>query len=195
MATCMTDPCEKVSLNDRTLTVTTRTQSGHHDTTVHERIAPGITHENVQRTQHENVTTAVDKEIHQHHYHTSVQPVTDKNVLPEKHSHNMVPVEHRGFEHGDPNDVKARLAAEEAKFKDERIVGDTHHTHSVAPVVSGEHIHHHVHETIQPVVQRRTSIMFIILLDRFTDIVQKPFSPPLFIPPCLFMRLTIMPPR
>ena len=83
-----------------------------------------------------------------------MQPITEKEVIPEKHSHNLVGVEHRKFEHGDPKDVAAKLDAERAKFKDERIVGDVHHTHSVAPVVSGEHIHHHVHETIQPVVQR-----------------------------------------
>lgn len=113
-----------------------------------------MTHENVTRTQHENVTTAVDKEVHQDHYHTSVQPVKDREVLPEQHKHNIVGVEERSYEHGSPKDVEAKLAAEKAKFRDERVVGDTEHTHSVAPTVGGEHIHHHVHETIQPVVQK-----------------------------------------
>lgn len=131
-------------------------KAGHHDTTVHERVAPAVLHETVNRTQHEDVTTVIDKEIHQDHYHTSVQPITDRQVLPEQHTHNLVSVEHRNFEHGDSKEIEARLAREAGQFKDERIVGDTTHTHSVNPVVAGEHIHHHVHETIQPVVQRET---------------------------------------
>ena len=83
-----------------------------------------------------------------------MQPVADKKVLPEEHSHNLVGVEHRHFEHGDHKDTESKLATEAARFKNERVVDDTQHTHSVAPVVAGEHIHHHVHETIQPVVQR-----------------------------------------
>jgi len=131
-------------------------KAGHHDTTVHERVAPAILHETVNRTQHEDVTTVIDKEIHQDHYHTSVQPITDRQVLPESHTHNLVAVEHRNVDHGDAKEIEARLAREAQQFKDERLVGDTTHTHSVNPVVAGEHIHHHVHETIQPVVQRET---------------------------------------
>nr|POE72129.1 hypothetical protein CFP56_12005 [Quercus suber] len=131
-------------------------KAGHHDTTVHEKVAPAVTHETVNRTQHENVQTAVDKEVHQDHYHTSVQPVHDKEVLGEQHHHNVIPVEHRSFEHGNADDVKQRLATEQAQFRDgsERVKGE--HTSSMSPVVAGEHIHHHVHETIQPVVNKQT---------------------------------------
>jgi len=131
-------------------------KAGHHDTTVHEKVAPAVVHETVIPKRHEEVITAIDKEIHQDHYHTSVQPVLDRQVLTEEHKHNLVAVEHRNFEHGNQKDIEARLAREAAQFKDERLVAETAHTHSVAPVVAGEHIHHHVHETIQPVVQRET---------------------------------------
>eukprot|EP01083_Nonionella_stella_P299742 1019699_1 len=131
-------------------------KAGHHDTTVHERVAPAILHETINKTQHEEVLTAIDKEVHQDHYHTSVQPVTDRQILPEQHTHNLVAVETREFDHGNAAEIEARLAREAAQFKDERVIGQTTHTHSVAPVVAGEHIHHHVHETIQPVVQRET---------------------------------------
>jgi len=131
-------------------------KAGHHDTTVHERVAPAVLHETINKTQHEEVLTAIDKEVHQDHYHTSVQPVTDRQILPEQHTHNLVAVEHRSFDHGNAAEVEARLAREAAQFKDERVIGSTTHTHSVAPVIAGEHIHHHVHETIQPVVQRET---------------------------------------
>lgn len=123
-----------------------RAKSGHHDTTVHEKVAPAVVNENVQKHRHEEATTAIDREMHQDHYHTSVQPVKDREVLPEQHSHNMVPVEHREHVHGDSNAVKARLEQERAQFQNTRTEGRTQESHSVAPVIAGEHVHHHVHE-------------------------------------------------
>ena len=35
--------------------------AGKHDTTVHEKVAPAVTHETRLPTQHENVQTAIDK--------------------------------------------------------------------------------------------------------------------------------------
>ncbi|KAK5118222.1 hypothetical protein LTR85_008202 [Meristemomyces frigidus] len=131
-------------------------KSGHHDTTVHEKVAPAVTHETINRTEHEDVQTAIDKEVHQDHYHTSVQPVNDQVQLKEQHHHNIVPVEHRQYEHDNPEQVQARLAQEQAKFRDEAQRVEGQHTSSVAPIVAGEHIHHHVHETIQPVVNKQT---------------------------------------
>jgi len=129
-------------------------KSGHNDTTVHEHVAPAVTNENVTRTHHNETTTAVDREIHQDHHHTTVQPVTNREVLPEKHSHHMAGVEHREHHHGNSEAVKARLEQEAAQFKNTRTEGETRETQSTAPVVGGEHIHHHVHETIQPVIQK-----------------------------------------
>jgi hypothetical protein len=131
-------------------------KAGHHDTTVHETVAPAVTNETVTPTRHENVTTAVDKEIHQDHHHTSVQPVHDREVLPEKHTHNLAGVEHRKFDHSNKEEDTQRLQREGAQFKDQRTVVDTKHSQSMAPVVGGEHVHHHVHETIQPVVHKQT---------------------------------------
>ncbi|KAF1349092.1 hypothetical protein BDV97DRAFT_355000 [Delphinella strobiligena] len=131
-------------------------KSGHHDTTVHEKVAPGVTHETINRERHEHIQTAIDKEVHQDHYHTSVQPVVDREVLPETHHHNLGAVEHRQFEHGNEREVAERLKVEAAQFHDKTIEGTERHTKSVAPTLAGEHIHHHVHETIQPIVQKET---------------------------------------
>lgn len=131
-----------------------RAKAGHHDTTVHEKVAPAVTHETVSPHRHEEVTTAIDKEIHQDHHHTSVQPVLDREVLPEQHSHNLVGVEHRHHKHGDDAETTRRLQQEAAQFKDERTIAPTRESHSAMPVVAGEHMHHHVHETIQPIVQK-----------------------------------------
>lgn len=122
---------------------------------MHEKVAPAVTHETINRTEHEDVQTAVDKEVHQDHYHTSVQPVHDKAQLPEQHHHNVIPVEHRSYEHDNNDDVQRKLAAEQARYRDESQRVEGKHTSAAAPVVAGEHMHHHVHETIQPVVNKR----------------------------------------
>ncbi|CAJ2503434.1 Uu.00g108280.m01.CDS01 [Anthostomella pinea] len=131
-------------------------RSGQHTTTVHETAAPAVQHEVVKPTQHEEVNTALDKEVHQDHYHHKVQPVQDREVLPEQHTHNVAAVEHRDFDHRDNDKTRQALEAEAAKFKDERVIQETARSQSHAAAVQGEHVHHHVHETVQPVVHKET---------------------------------------
>ncbi|KAM0801763.1 hypothetical protein BDR22DRAFT_165668 [Usnea florida] len=131
-------------------------KAGHHDTTVHEKVAPAVVNEQIVKQRHEEAQTAIDREVHQDHYHTSVQPVKDREVLPEQHSHRMAAVEEREIQHGDSNAIKARLEQERLQFQNTRTEAGAKETHSVAPVIAGEHVHHHVHETIQPVVQKET---------------------------------------
>ena len=131
--------------------VTIRHKAGHHDTTVHEKVAPAVVNEKIIKHRHEEATTAIDREIHQDHYHTSIQPVFDREVLPEKHVHNVVGVETREHRHGDAEAIKAKLEQERLQFKNTRVQGPTHETHSAAPVIAGEHVHHHVHEVRQHV--------------------------------------------
>ncbi|MBE7180026.1 MAG: hypothetical protein INR71_02265, partial [Terriglobus roseus] len=131
-------------------------KGGQHDTTVHETVAPVVTHEVVNPTQHEEVTTAIEKEVHQDHYHTTVQPINDREVLPEVHTHALAPVEHLNFNHDSTDLNLQKLAEESAKYKDERTVLPTVNTTAAAPVVSAEHTHHHIHELIQPVIHKET---------------------------------------
>lgn len=131
-------------------------KSGHHDTTVHETVAPAVTHETIKPHQHEEINTAVDKEVHQDHYHHTVQPVQDREVLPERHEAKLGAVQHREFDHRDHESTKRNLAQQQAQFKDERVIEGTTKSQSVAPTIGGEHVHHHIHETIQPVVQKET---------------------------------------
>lgn len=123
-----------------------RAKAGHHDTTVHEKVAPAVVNEEIKKIRHEEAQTAIDREVHQDHYHTSVQPIKDREVLPEQHSHTTVPVEHREHVHGNPEAIKARLEQERLQFQSHRVDAGVQETHSVAPVIAGEHVHHHVHE-------------------------------------------------
>ncbi|TQN67404.1 hypothetical protein CSHISOI_08140 [Colletotrichum shisoi] len=131
-------------------------KDGHHKTTVDEDVNRAVTEEQVRPHRHEEVTTAVDREVHQDHHHTTVQPLKDREVLPEKHHHNVIPVAHKTFEHGNEKETKNTLDREHAKFKDTSVTHDTTHTSTAAPVVSGERVHHHVHEHVQPVIQKET---------------------------------------
>lgn len=131
-------------------------KSGKHDTTIHETVNPAVTHETVNRHQHEHNTTAIDREVRQDHHHTSVQPVHDQQVLPEQHHLREHDTVSRDFKHGNEHDISAKLQEERAKFRDHSTTGHTTTSHEEGPVVTGEHIHHNVHEVIQPVVNRET---------------------------------------
>ncbi|KAJ4160568.1 hypothetical protein NW754_003687 [Fusarium falciforme] len=129
---------------------------GKHKTTVDEDVRPHVTEEHVRPHRHENVTTALDKEVHQEHHHTTIQPITHKETLPEQHHHNLIPVEHKTFHHGNEQETRATLDREAAKFRDTSETHSTTHSSTTAPVVTGERIHHHVHEHVQPVIQKET---------------------------------------
>lgn len=127
---------------------------GHH-TTVDETVHGGITNETVKPQRHEETTQAVDREVHQDHYHTTVQPLQDQQVLPEKHTHNQLPTENREYRHDDGH-VKQQITADLGRFQDTQKVEQTRHSNTTAPSVTGEHVHHHVHETVVPVVHKST---------------------------------------
>jgi hypothetical protein len=115
-----------------------------------------VEHEEVIRTERDEMQTAIDREVHQDHYHTSVQIVKDREVLPEQHTDRVAPIENRSYQHGNPEHVKQRLETEAAQFKNTKSVLEVQHTTATSPTVSGEHVHHHVHEVIQPIVQKET---------------------------------------
>ncbi|KAH8197050.1 hypothetical protein TruAng_008801 [Truncatella angustata] len=131
------------------------TVEAHHDgTTVHKEKASAVEHETVKSHEHEKVDTVIDKEIHQDHYHTTIQPVKDKNVLPTQHIY-QDNEEEREIDHRN-NAAKKEAAREAASIHDEKDVKATTHSKEVAPTQEGQHIHHHIHETIQPVIEKET---------------------------------------
>ncbi|CAH0056179.1 unnamed protein product [Clonostachys solani] len=129
---------------------------GNHKTTVDQNVRGAVTNEHILPEKHEHVTTAVDKDVHQEHHQTRIQPVKDKEVLPEKHSHNALPVEERTVQHGNPDELHRTLERDAAKFKDTSTTHDTRHSTTTNPTMAGERVHHHVHEHIQPVIEKET---------------------------------------
>ncbi|CAI4213470.1 unnamed protein product [Parascedosporium putredinis] len=131
-------------------------RDGKHTTIVDQDVRKAVTEEHIRPHQHEEITTAIDKEVHQHHHHTTVQPLEAKARLAEEHTYNTMPVEHRTFEHGNEGELRAALDRDAARFKDHVVTHEATHSTSTAPTVTGERVHHHVHEHIQPVVQKET---------------------------------------
>jgi hypothetical protein len=75
--------------------------------------------------------------------------------MPEKHEQEKVATQYREVDHDDAAKTKAKLDAQNSKFK------DTHEEKNVEQKVKdktviGEHVHHHLHETIQPVIEKGT---------------------------------------
>lgn len=137
-------------------------RSGHHTTTVDETVVAPITEEQVQRTRHEEVQQAIDREVHQDHYHTTVQPIAHREILPEKHTHQIAAVQERSFDHDNKDETRIKLEQEAAKFKDTTTHLETRHTMGAAPTVEGEHVHHHVYETVQPIIHKETIVPEVI---------------------------------
>ena len=153
-----------------------RQKAGHHDTTVHEKVAPAVVNEQIIKQRHEEAQTAIDREVHQDHYHTSVQPVKDREVLPEQHSHRMAAVEEREIQHGDSNAIKSRLEEERMQFQNTRTEAGTKESHSVAPVIAGEHVHHHVHEVRNPTTSFRQHVTNTACFRPFNQLSRRKLS-------------------
>jgi hypothetical protein len=114
-----------------------------HSTDVDETVQPAVTQEQVKPHRHEETTQAIDREVHQHHTHTTVQPIAHEEVLPEKHTHNLVPTQHREVHHENPEQHKSQVQAHLQQFQPSSTTKQTTHSASAAPTVTGEHVHHH----------------------------------------------------
>ncbi|KAF5679655.1 hypothetical protein FCIRC_6033 [Fusarium circinatum] len=136
---------------DKTVDKTVETTD---EATIHKEKQAPVVHEDVKSHEHERVDTEVDHEVHQDHYHTTIQPVKDKNVLPTKHVYKENEFEEE-IDHRN-NEAKMKAKEEAAKIKNEKNVEDTTHSREYAPAKENEHIHHHLHENIQPVIERET---------------------------------------
>lgn len=124
------------------------------DTTVDSEIAPSVEHTHVKKQHETRQHTHVEKEKHQDHYHTTIQPVKDSEVLAEKHD-NVHEAKSREINRDDGTAAKAARAdrsgfestSEEKQFESK----------VVEPTTKEENVHHHLHETIQPVIEKGKS--------------------------------------
>lgn len=119
----------------------------------------------MQPEKHEKIYRPVDKEVHQEHHHTTVQPVKDREVRPEKHVHEQEGPRRKHIKRSGSDHVRNKVESERIALgltENEREIGETHHTVEEAPTIEGEHVHHHIHEHIQPVIEKETIQPIII---------------------------------
>lgn len=123
-------------------------------TQTHETVAPAVVQETVNRHQHEQVQVVEDREHHVHHHQQRVQPVVDKVQQAELHKHNVLPVEHKERTHEMTEGAKKALADQQTAYQNTQTVNPTTRSTEQVAAVGQDVTHHHVHETIQPVIQR-----------------------------------------
>merc|ERR1711939_654592 len=109
------------------------------DTTVDAKVNPAVEHTHVKKAHETREQTFVEKEKHQDHYHTTVQPLKDSEVLPEKHDY-----EQESREKAANDTAGYQRSIDEKKFE----------SSTKEPTIVDEHVHHHLHETIQPVIEK-----------------------------------------
>ncbi|EWC43502.1 hypothetical protein DRE_07502 [Drechslerella stenobrocha 248] len=131
-----------------------------HDHNTHSHDHGHSKHHSVDIEQ-ETKPAAVDREVHQHHHKIHVQPITDKIVEEERHYHRTTPVERRTRHHGKDREIASALAHEQSCFKNRREVLPVETTNS-SNVVVGEHVYHHIHNVIQPVIERQRVVPHIV---------------------------------
>lgn len=153
------------------LTAAPSKKAGAEDTTVDEHVAPAVEHETKIEEHEQREKTVIDKERHQDHYHTTVQPLKDEEVLPTQHESAQAATQYREIEHDDDK-IKAKVEAREKGFKDTHKQGATVEKHVDEATEVGEHVHHHLHETIQPVIEKSQSPSHCFMrLDLLTTLI------------------------
>ncbi|EME47043.1 hypothetical protein DOTSEDRAFT_41561 [Dothistroma septosporum NZE10] len=133
--------------------------AGQKDTTIEQEVAPAVEHETVKKEHETREQTVIDRERHQHHYHTTVQPLKDREVEATEHVHEQAATQERVIDKDDEGDqIKARVDAREGAFSDKTVEAATKETKTDEGEVVGEQVHHHLHETIQPVIEKETIV-------------------------------------
>lgn len=127
---------------------------GETATTVEKDVAPAVEHETVQERHEHKEQEVIEKERHQDHYHTTVVPAKDREVLPEQHQYEETETQVKHVEHDDGG-VAAKADDRNADFENTSRQKETVEKVTQEPTaVAGEHVHHHLHETIQPVIEK-----------------------------------------
>lgn len=125
------------------------------DDTYDEETKPAVEHETVKHEHETREQTVLERERHQDHYHTTVQPLKAREVEKEEHDAETAAVEERNIDN-DTNAaaVKAEVDADRAQFKNTSEEGETTETQTKEKTEVHENVHHHYHETIQPVIEK-----------------------------------------
>lgn len=129
------------------------TSSVDKDTNVTQEVAPAVEHAKITKQHETREQEVVEKERHQDHFHTTIQPLKDSEVLPEKHDETTAETQYRNV-NNDSEQAKAQADADRSGFQNTTEESKTLEAATQEPTQTTEHVHHHLHETIQPVIEK-----------------------------------------
>ncbi|PVH81716.1 hypothetical protein DL98DRAFT_514576 [Cadophora sp. DSE1049] len=130
--------------------VSSTSQDVDADTTVDAQVNPAVEHTHVKKAHETREQTFVEKEKHQDHYHTTVQPLKDSEVLPEKHDFTQEQKE----KNINRDDGTAREKADNDTAGYQSSIDEKKSESQTKEPTVDEHVHHHLHETVQPVIEK-----------------------------------------
>lgn len=121
------------------------------DQTVDSQVNAPVEHTHVKKQHETKEQTFVEKERHQDHYHTTIQPLKDSSVADEKHDYTQETKNRTINKDSSDAKEKAKRDLEGVKSTSEEKQFESK---TVEPTKEREHVHHHLHETIQPVIEK-----------------------------------------
>lgn len=125
------------------------------DETVESQVAPAVEHTHIKKQHETREQTFVEKEKHQDHYHTTIQPLKDSEILPEEHEHTQETVQRST--NNDDGAAKVQAEADRAGFESTSEQKESE-LKTREPTQVEENVHHHFHETVQPVIEKGKSV-------------------------------------
>ena len=141
----------KVTKDPSTTTTASTSSDREVDKNVDSEVAPSVEHTHVKKQHETREQTFVEKEKHQDIYHTTVQPLKDSEILPEKHEHTQETKERST--NLDDGAAKAKAQADRAGFES-ASEQEKSESKTREPTRGEEHTHVHLHETVQPVIEK-----------------------------------------
>ncbi|KAK1073166.1 hypothetical protein LTR33_010062 [Friedmanniomyces endolithicus] len=108
------------------------------ETVADQTVAPAVEHDTIKR-EHETLERDV--------------PLKDTEVQATEHKFEQAPTEFRSVDKDD-GAAEAKVAEKLSGFQDTVKEEATKETHAQDETVVGEHVHHHLHEIIQPVIEK-----------------------------------------
>ena len=85
-----------------------------------------------------------------------MQPVEAHEVKSTEHKHKIIPQVTREHKEDMLPEHRGKLEAMRTQHQNVQHVGGVERTEAHQGAIAGEHLHHHVHETIQTVLQKET---------------------------------------
>ncbi|KIR97337.1 allergen [Cryptococcus deuterogattii 2001/935-1] len=118
--------------------------------------APEVIEEHIRPQEHTESVEAIDRERHIHHHQHRIQPIEHKQALDPKHVHVTAPAVVREHKEEMLPEHQETLQKQRTMHSNQQTTGDVEKSHAHLGTHVNQHEHHHIHETVQPVIQRET---------------------------------------